>query len=158
MILFTTDLKRGVFMEFKIKSFSQLSAAEIYEILKARAEVFVMEQKILYNDMDGVDYESLHCFVEDGSKVIAYLRAFPEKEDESAIHIGRVLTLWHNKGFGRKLMEYFIDNIRKEANYKKLRLNSQKHAVGFYEKFGFKIVSDEFIIENIPHFTMELYM
>ena len=145
-------------MEFKIKKFSQLSAAEIYEILKARAEVFVMEQKILYNDMDGVDYISLHCFVEENLKVVAYLRAFVEKDDAEALHIGRVLTLCHNKGFGRRLMEYFIDNIRKEATYKKLRLNSQKHAVGFYEKFGFKIVSEEFLIENIPHFTMELYI
>lgn len=143
-------------MEFKIKKFSQLTAEEIYEILKVRAQIFVVEQKILYNDMDDTDYVSLHCFIKDNSKVIAYLRAFEEKDDKKALHIGRVLTLCHGTGFGRMLMEAFLENIRTGSEYKKLRLNSQKHAVGFYEKFGFKTVSDEFLIENIPHFTMEL--
>ena len=49
--------------EFDIKKFNELSAAEIYEILKARSEIFVIEQNINYQDMDDIDYDSLHCFL-----------------------------------------------------------------------------------------------
>ena len=70
--------------------------------------------------------------------------------------IGRVLTLAHGEGVGRKLMVRSIDAIKEKMPAPLIYLNSQEHAVGFYEKLGFEVVSDVFYEEHIPHFRMEL--
>ena len=85
-------------MTFIIKEFDELSAKELYEILKSRAEIFVKEQNITYVDEDDVDYRSLHVFGMEGDRVCAYLRAYQESSDW--VRIGRVLTRMHGKGIG----------------------------------------------------------
>ena len=138
------------------KKFNELSATEIYEILKARAEIFVIEQNIRYQDMDDIDYNSLHCFFMEDNKVIAYLRAFYQDDDKDIVKIGRVLTLEHGNGIGKNLMEQSLKSIKEKMNCKKICMDAQKYAVGFYEKFGFKVVSDDFLEEGIVHVVMEL--
>ena len=140
--------------KFYSKKFDELSTRELYEILKSRAEIFVVEQKISYVDMDGIDYNSLHCFIEDGGRVIACLRAFYGKD--GSVKIGRVLTLSHGDGVGRELMELSLEAIREKLPTHLIYVNAQQHATGFYEKFGFSIVSDIFYEENISHLRMEL--
>ena len=63
-------------MNFISKKFNELTTVELYEILKSRTEIFLLEQRIICQDLDNKDYESLHCFFVDGERVIAYLRAF----------------------------------------------------------------------------------
>ena len=63
-----------------------------------------MEQNIHYQDMDNIDYKSLHCFFVEDSKVIAYLRAYYEENDIDIVRIRRVLTLEHGKGIGKELI------------------------------------------------------
>jgi len=140
-------------MTFFAKTFPELSAREIYEILGARMEVFLLEQHIVCLDIDGVDYDSLHVFAIHEGRVEAYFRAF---RFEDAVKIGRVLTRQHGKGLGRKLMEYGIDEVIKHFGCKKIVLHSQKHAEGFYKKLGFETVSDEYLEEGVMHVTMEL--
>lgn len=139
-------------MKFVAKSFSELSGCEVYEILKARAKVFMFEQKIWYLDMDNIDYKSQHLFLEEKGEVLAYLRAFFE-EDSEAIHIGRVLSVEHNKGLGTALMNKATSHF-KQNGVKSIVLNSQKTAVGFYEKLGFITVGEEFYEAGIPHIKM----
>ncbi len=143
-------------MEFSAKYFEELSLSQLYEILKSRMEVFMLEQEIHCLDMDDVDYRSRHCFLEEGGRVVGYLRAFYQEDDPSVVHLGRVLTLRHGQGLGRKLMERSLEDIRANLPCRAIRLDSQKHAVGFYEKHGFCAVSGEFLEEGIPHVTMEL--
>ncbi len=138
------------------KKFNELSATEIYEILKARSEIFVMEQNIHYQDMDDIDYDSLHCFFMKDDKVVAYLRAFYQDEHKAIVKIGRVLTLKHGNGVGKELMEQSLQSIKEKMNCKKICMDAQKHAIGFYEKFGFKVVSNDFLEEGIVHVVMEL--
>ena len=140
-------------MLFKSKFFNELTTKELYEILKARCAVFLLEQNIICQDLDDIDYNSLHCFFEQDNKVIAYLRAF--KADDDTVKIGRVLTLNHGQGLGRKIMELSINAINKKFCYKRLSLNAQKYASGFYEKLGFTVVSDDFLEEGIVHVTMD---
>ena len=140
-------------MEFTAKSFSELTTTELYEIIKSRSEIFLLEQNIICQDMDDVDYNALHCFFFDGKRVTAYLRAFCMAED--TVTVGRVLTLEHGKGLGRKLLEKSIAEIKNRFSCKKISLHAQKHASGFYEKLGFNIVSDEFLEEGVVHVTME---
>ncbi len=141
-------------MELFAKSFEELDTTELYEILKARAEIFVMEQNIMYQDMDDIDYRSLHCFFMDEGKVTAYLRAFYQEKD--VVKIGRVLTLKHGDGIGKELMLQSLKAIEAKMKYKKITMDAQKHAVGFYEKFGFKVTSDAFLEEQVVHVVMEL--
>lgn len=143
-------------MNLKSKTFEELNTKELYEILKARSAIFMMEQNIHYQDLDNVDYNSLHCFFMEENKVIAYLRAFYQDDNKEIVRVGRVLTLNHGKGIGKDLMEQSIKAIKKKMKCKKISMNAQKHAVGFYEKFGFKTVSDDFLEEGVVHVVMEL--
>lgn len=140
-------------MDFYAKTFSELTASEIYEILKARMEVFLLEQSIVCLDIDGVDYDSLHVFFENEGRVEAYFRAF---RYEDAVKIGRVLTREHGKGLGRKLMERGLEAVKSHFDCEKIILHSQKHAEGFYKKLGFETVSDEYLEEGVVHVTMGL--
>ncbi len=138
------------------KEFKELTTIELYEILKARSKIFIMEQNIHYQDIDDIDYRSLHCFFMKDNNVIAYLRAFYQDANKEIVKIGRVLTLNHGNGVGKKLMEQSLKSIKEKMNCKKICMDAQKYAVGFYEKFGFKVVSNDFIEEGIVHIRMEL--
>ena len=140
-------------MRFAAKTFDELTTAELYEILKARAEIFITEQHIEYVDEDDVDYHSLHCFCQDGRRVTAYLRAY--YIDGDTVKIGRVLTVTHGVGMGLKLMRESMRVIPERLPCKTICMDAQKHAVGFYEKCGFHVTSDEFLEEGIVHVGME---
>ena len=141
---------------FVAKTFNELTTKEIYEILKARAAVFVVEQNIVYQDMDDKDYDSLHVFCEADGTVTAYLRAF--EIEPGVVRMGRVLTLQHGKGLGGKLLNYALDEIRQRFSPRIIAIDSQCHAIGFYEKAGFKVCSDEFLEEGVMHVKMELIL
>lgn len=142
-------------MSFTAKKFDELSSGELYEILKSRAEIFQIEQKIHYLDLDNIDYDSLHCFFMEENRVTAYLRAYYQNADPDTVKIGRVLTLQHGNGTGRELMEQSIKAIKEKMNCRKISMDAQKHAVGFYEKLGFRTVSGDFMEEGIVHVGME---
>lgn len=143
-------------MDLISKTFDELNTIELYEILKARAEIFIMEQSIHYQDMDNIDYNSLHCFFMEDNKVIVYLRAFYQDDNKDIVRIGRVLTLQHGNGIGRELIKQSLDVIKEKMKCKKICGNAQKYALGFYEKFGFRGVSDDFLEEGIVHIAIEL--
>ena len=136
----------------KAKLFEELTTKELYEIVRSRTEIFLLEQKIICQDFDGVDYEALHCFMEKEGRVVAYLRAYPTQD---GVKIGRVLSLTHSKGLGRALMEEAIPAIREKFACDKILVHAQKHAQGFYEKLGFVVTSPDYLEEGIPHVTME---
>lgn len=143
-------------MNFVSKYFEELTTCELYEILKARAEIFVVEQECVYQDMDDIDYNSLHMFYEADGKVVAYARAYEKTGEGQAVRLGRVLTLEHGKGLGGTLLKASIGEIRKRWNPTKIVIEAQCYATGYYEREGFKICSDEFLEDGIPHVKMEL--
>jgi len=143
-------------MNLTVKYFDELTPSELYEILKSRGEIFLIEQQIMYLDMDDVDYNSLHIFLTEGKRVTAYLRAFYADDTHSAVQVGRVLSIRHGIGLGRELMEKALPVIKEKMPCRKITMHAQKHAAEFYEKFGFKVVSDEFLEEGIVHVTMEM--
>lgn len=141
-------------MELTAKYFGELTAPELYEILKSREEIFLLEQNIICRDMDDVDYDSLHCFFYEDGRVIAYLRAY--FCGDSIVKIGRVLTLRHGRGIGRELMTRSLEAIKERMKCERIIVNAQKHAEGFYGKLGFVTTSGEFLEEGVVHVTMEL--
>lgn len=142
-------------MKFEVKTFESLTKEELYEILRLRAEIFIIEQNCVCLDPDGADYNCLHVFCKENGRVIAYSRIYDKVGEPETAKLGRVVNMYHGKGLGRKLMEKSIEVI-KSRNYKKVYIEAQKYAEGFYEKFGFKTVSDEFMLDDIPHIKMEL--
>ena len=141
-------------MKAAAKYFNELTTTELYEILKARAEIFVVEQNCVYQDLDDKDYESLHVFYEEDGKTVAYLRAF--YRNGSVVQIGRVLTLHHGTGLGGKLLKEGIAQIKEKMNPSQLYIEAQCYAVGYYEREGFRVCSDEFLEDGIPHVQMTL--
>ena len=139
-----------------VKYFNELTTTELYEILKSRAEIFVVEQNCIYQDLDDKDYHSLHIFYESEGKVVAYLRAFIKDSVTIIVQIGRVLTLTHGSGLGGKLLKESISIIQKEMNPSSIYIEAQCYATGFYEREGFVISSDEFLEDGIPHVEMIL--
>ncbi len=139
-------------MKAAAKFFNDLTTKELYEILKARAEIFVVEQNCVYQDLDDKDYESLHVFYEENGKVAAYLRAF--YRNDSVVQIGRVLTLKHGTGLGGKLLKEGIAQIKEKMNPRQLYIEAQCYAAGYYEREGFRVCSEEFLEDGIPHVQM----
>lgn len=151
---FYDTIKWVILMNFVAKNFSELSLTELYEILKARSQIFLLEQDMHCQDIDGIDLKARHFFMEKDGEILAYLRAF--YVDDKSVRIGRVLSITHGIGLGKDIMHFAIEDIKKNKKCKKLVLDSQKHAIGFYEKIGFKTVSDEFIEEGVLHVKMQL--
>ena len=141
-------------MGIAAKFFNELSTKELYEILKARAEIFVVEQNCVYQDLDNKDYKSLHIFYEEGGKVTAYLREY--YRDDRIVQIGRVLTLQHGTGLGGKLLNEGISQVKKRMKPEQLYIDAQCYAIGYYERVGFKVCSEEFLEDGIPHMRMTL--
>ena len=127
---------------------------ELYELLRARAEIFVVEQNCIYQDLDCKDYSSLHVFFENDGVVEAYLRAF--LKEEGVVQIGRVLTLEHGKGMGGKILTAGLKEAKDKFHPKKIFLEAQCYAIGFYEREGFQVCSETFLEDGIPHVEMEL--
>ena len=145
-------------MQITAKDFDELTVSELYEIIKSRAEIFTLEQNIICQDLDDMDYCSLHIFCTDNKRITAYLRAFYKDEDKTNVRVGRVLTLKHGTGLGKVLMTEAISEIKRRMPCEKITINAQKYATGFYEKFGFRVVSDDFLEEGVVHVAMELKM
>ena len=141
-------------MKLKSKFFNELSTKELYELLRARAEIFVVEQNCVYQDLDCKDYNSLHVFFENDGVVEAYLRAF--LKEKGVVQIGRVLTLEHGKGMGCKILTAGLKEAKDKFHPKKIFLEAQCYAIGFYEREGFKVCSETFLEDGIPHVEMEL--
>ena len=141
-------------MKLQVKFFEELTTRELYEIVRSRTEIFLLEQHIICQDFDRVDYEALHCFLEEDGKVLAYLRAFTA--GEGIAKVGRVLSITHNQGCGTVLMTGALPHIREKLGVSKVIVHAQKTAQGFYEKLGFAVTSPDYLEEGILHVTMEL--
>ena len=139
-------------MELEIRRFDELTTAELYEILRVRCEVFVVEQKCAYQDIDGIDPRSVHMFYEEDGKIAAYLRLF--YRNEGIVQIGRVLTVRRNEGLGRKLLHEAVMFAEETMKPETMYLEAQTYASGFYEKEGFRVVSEPFDEDGIPHVKM----
>ena len=108
----------------------------------------------MYQDLDGIDYESLHVFFEEDGIVTAYLRAF--RKDTDIVQMGRVLTLYHGSGLSGRLLKEGISQIKAKMQPDRICIEAQCYAIGCYEWEGFRICSGEFLEDGIPHVQMVL--
>ena len=140
-------------MEFTTKHFTQLSTDELYELLKLRSAVFVVEQTCIYQDIDGKDKDAFHVFAKDEKGEIKACLRFFEKDADTA-YMGRVITVDRGTGMGAKLLKAGIEAVKANTGKKQIYLEAQSYAVGFYEKAGFVVIGEEFDEDGIPHKPM----
>lgn len=135
-----------------VRAFAELSAPELYAIVNLRERVFVVEQKCVYLDADGLDPAARHLWAERGGKIIAYLRILPAGVKYDEIAIGRVVTAPEARGggLGRELMERGIAAVGGAP----IRLSAQAHLEAFYESLGFRRASEPYDEDGIPHVEM----
>ncbi|MBP5306244.1 MAG: GNAT family N-acetyltransferase [Lachnospiraceae bacterium] len=143
-------------MELIVKHFSELNTTELYEILKTRAEIFVVEQNCPYQDLDDRDQNALHVFCwNDEGRVAATLRVFMKEGEPGVAVIGRVVTLVHGTGLGGRILHKAVELARDYYKAKKINIHAQQYAIGYYAKEGFEVTSEPFLEDDIPHVEME---
>jgi ElaA protein len=138
------------------KRFQNLTVNELYELLRVRSEVFVVEQDCVYQDLDGDDQASIHLWLTVGDKVVAVCRVCPAGTHMEEVSIGRVITTERGKGYGKQIMLEGIRAAREYFGATRIDLEAQEYARGFYEQVGFRQSSDPFILDGIPHIRMSL--
>jgi ElaA protein len=143
-------------MEIYVKRFEELSLEELYEIIKIRVAIFCLEQNCLYQDLDDKDKKAYHVYIKENDKIKAYLRVLDKGISFDEISIGRVLTTERGMGFGNVILREGIRVAKEMMNADKIKIEAQSYAKGYYEKFGFKQISDEFLEDGIPHIKMIL--
>jgi ElaA protein len=141
------------------KHFDELSAQELYSILRLRTEVFILEQHCLYQDVDGKDVKCFHVFASnENMEVMAYARVLPKGVSYEEVSIGRVVTSpkVRGTGAGKELMNRVMELVKKEFNDPSVRISAQSYLIKFYSDFGFKTAGEEYLEDDIPH-TQMLY-
>lgn len=143
-------------MTFIIKHFNELSTRELYEILKTRQEIFIIEQDCTYMDIDDLDLDAIHVFsMNEEGRVTSCLRVFMRDAKTKTAQIGRVVTLTHGEGLGGALLQEGVNVALHHYQAEKIYLEAQTYAIGYYAKEGFQVVSGEFLEDGIPHVKME---
>ncbi|MHC5361956.1 GNAT family N-acetyltransferase [Myroides sp. LJL110] len=138
------------------KSFQELTNSELYDILKLRSEVFVVEQNCVYLDIDNKDKACLHVFATCLNQVVATSRIVPCNLSYPQVSIGRVAV---HKDFralklGRELMQYSMDQVQSNFGPCDIQIGAQVYLDKFYKSFGFQCVSEPYDEDGILHVDM----
>lgn len=143
-------------MQLVVKSFEELSLEELYEILKIRIAVFVVEQNCPYQEIDDKDKRSFHLYLKDEKGILAYCRVVEAEVSYKEVSIGRVISVRRNCGLGEMIVKEGIRIAQEKLQAKAIRIGAQVYAKGFYQKFGFKQVSQQYLEDGIWHIEMLL--
>ena len=145
---------------WKVNFFAELSAFQLYQILKLRQDVFILEQTCLYPDLDNLDQKAIHLSLisEENDELIAYCRILPATQAESFASIGRVLVSgkMRKKGVATQLMTKAINFIREEIHEVEIKISAQLHLQVFYQSLGFLVNSRPYDEDGIEHIEMLL--
>lgn len=136
------------------KTFQELTTAELYELLRIRSDVFVVEQNCPYQDLDYDDQAAIHLWLTDRDRIVALCRVCPAGTHMEEVSIGRVITTVRGKGYGKQIMLAGMEAAREHFGATRIDLEAQEYAKGFYEQVGFRQSSDTFILDDIPHIKM----
>lgn len=141
----------------KILKFNELTNLELYEILRLRSEVFVVEQNCIYQDLDNLDQEAVHLLYYREENIVAYLRILKSKAEAEEVRIGRVLIVdsERRKGIASLILQEAIKYIEENLKVKSIYLSAQVYAMKLYENLGFKSYGESFLEDGIEHINMK---
>jgi ElaA protein len=135
-----------------VARFADLDSDTLYALLRLRVDVFVVEQRCPYPELDGRDIEpsTLHLWTADEHGPTAYLRML---DDTSAVRIGRVCVRRDARGGG------LAHGLMTEALHRTTQpvvLDAQSQLAGWYARLGFRVDGNEYVEDGIPHVPMRL--
>lgn len=139
-----------------VKAFSELTVNELYELLKLRSEVFVVEQNCVFLDQDDKDQLCYHLLLFSEDQLVGYSRLVPAGLSYTEMAIGRVITsaAARGKGMGRKVMELAIEYCQQLFGAGDIRIGAQTYALGFYASLGFVADGETYDEDGIEHVEM----
>ena len=143
-------------IDWRFKSFAELTKTELHEIMILRQQVFVVEQNCPYQDADEKDKLSYHLMGYFENELVAYLRLVKPGVSYKEMSFGRIVTSsnYRGRGLGTALMNEGIEQSIKLYDASKNRISAQSHLVPFYQKFGFESTGKEYLEDGIPHVEM----
>lgn len=141
---------------WKIKTFDEFTVPELYAVLKARIDVFVIEQNCPYPDLDNYDQKAIHIWAEEDGEILAYCRVFDKGIKYGETSLGRVLTTEKARGknLGRQLIKYAVETIENRFHTKEIKISAQDYLLKFYSEFGFTDTAKKYLEDDIPHTEM----
>jgi ElaA protein len=141
---------------WKIKAFDALSVHELYDLLRLRSEVFVVEQNCVYLDLDGKDKLSLHLMGAFDGKIVAHARLLDAGISFENASIGRVVVdpKYRDKKWGHDLMREAIAGVKAHFNKTKITIGAQLYLKKFYQSHGFVAISEVYLEDDIEHIHM----
>lgn len=143
-------------LDFKIKQYEFITRDELYDILQLRAEVFVVEQDCVYQDVDGKDHKAIHVLGYKEDKLIAYTRIFGPGDYFNQASIGRVVVSEKERKhkYGYDLMNASIEAVKKYYDEHIIKISAQVYLKRFYNNLGFKEIGEGYLEDGIPHIGM----
>ncbi|CAM3944764.1 GNAT family N-acetyltransferase [Pseudoalteromonas byunsanensis] len=145
-------------MLWQVNTFSQLDTNTLFDLLKARVDVFVVEQQCAYPELDEVDRQpdTFHVMAYEGQSLCAYARVYRKSQSECAI--GRVLVLPNARGRGlaNPLMLKATEVCNIHFGDHDVVLSAQTYLLKFYQSLGFVAEGEEYLEDGIPHQDMRL--
>lgn len=145
-------------IEWICKHHSDLGKQQLYALLKLRSDVFVVEQKCAYPDLDGqdLDGDTHHLMGWENDQLVAYLRLLDPQSQGGDVVIGRVVTAptGRGKGVGHAMMEQALKQAEKHWPKVPIYLSAQAHLQGYYGQYGFVVAGEEYLEDDIPHIGM----
>lgn len=143
-------------LQYTIKTYQELSRDELYALLQLRAEVFVVEQDCVYQDLDGKDNKALHVLGYKENKLVAYTRIFPPGAYFEDASIGRVVVQQKERmhKYGYELMDVSTATVLERFDVSKIKISAQVYLKKFYNTLGFIEVGEGYLEDGIPHIGM----
>lgn len=140
------------------KPFQGLTTTELYDLLRLRSEVFVVEQNCVFLDQDDKDQQCYHVLFYDGETIVACSRLVPPGISYPEMSIGRIVTGMpvRGTGMGKQLVDFSIAACRSLFGEGPIKIGAQLYAKKFYESFGFVQSSDVYDEDGIDHIKMIL--
>ena len=138
------------------KTFYELDTEDLYQILRLRSEVFVVEQDCVYQDIDNKDQNAIHLYYKENNEILAYTRIFKAGHYYENPCIGRVVVSKKNRGndLGKKIMIDSMEYIKQNIKGEKIELSAQKYLNKFYKDLGFYKIGEDYLEDGIPHQRM----
>lgn len=139
-----------------LSSFEGLKPASLYDILRLRSEVFVVEQQCLFLDLDNLDHHAFHLEGRIDGYLVSSARILPPGIPYEEPSIGRVVSspAWRRKGTGMALMQKAVEETLGLHGKVDIKIGAQLYLKKFYEKHGFVQSSDVYMEDSIPHIKM----
>lgn len=140
-----------------IDPLNEMAPERIYHMYKARVDVFVVEQKCAYQEIDEYDKVAYHISLLDdtSSELLAYCRVLPPNTTFETCSIGRVLSTKRRKGYASTLLKTAIPFALEQFHTDIITIEAQTYARSLYEKLGFQQTSESFLEDGIEHIQMQ---